>query len=46
MGEYGQRENLKATQIEIKQDVQGTNHEVKETKTQINSLEQKEVINI
>ena len=31
---------------EIKENVQGTNSEGKETRTQINSLEQKEEINI
>ena len=33
-------------QSEIKQNIQGTNSEVKETGTQINGLEQKEEINI
>ena len=40
------KEEMKATQSEIKQSIQGTNSEGKETKTQINSLEQKEEINI
>ena len=33
-------------QSEIKQNIQGTNNEGKETGTQINSLDQKEEINI
>ena len=33
---------MKATQSEIKQNIQGTNSEGKETRTQINDLEQKE----
>ena len=37
---------MKDTQIEIKQNVQGTNSDRKETRTQINSLEKKEEINI
>ena len=37
---------MKVTQSEIKQNIQGTNSEGKETKTQINDLEQKEEINI
>ena len=37
---------MKDTQNEIKQNIQGTNSEGKETRTQINSLEQKEEINI
>ena len=37
---------VKATQSEIKQNIQGTNSEGKETGTQINNLEQKEEINI
>ncbi|KAF6099759.1 hypothetical protein HJG60_011497 [Phyllostomus discolor] len=37
---------MKATQSEIKQNVQGTNSEGKETGTQTNDLEQKEEINI
>ena len=36
---------MKATQSEIKQNIQGTNSDRKETGTQINSLEQKEEIN-
>ena len=37
---------MKATQSEIKQNIQGTNTKGKETGTQINNLEQKEEINI
>ena len=37
---------MKAMKREIKENVQGTNSEGKETRTQINSLEQKEEINI
>ena len=37
---------MKAALCEIKKNVQGTNSDRKETKTQINSLEQKEEINI
>ena len=46
--EYGHKleEKMKAMQSEIKENVQGTNSEGKETKTQINDLEQKEEINI
>ena len=46
--EYGHKmkEQMKATQSEIKQNVQGTNSEGKETRTQINNLEQKEEINV
>ena len=36
---------MKATQSEIKQHIQGTNSEGKETRTQINSLGQKEEVN-
>ena len=32
------REEMKATQSEIKQNIQGTNSEEKETRTQINNL--------
>ena len=38
-------EKVKAMQSEIKQNIQGTNREGKETGTQINDLEQKEEIN-
>ena len=37
---------MKATQSEIKENIQGTNSEGKETGTQINDLEQKEKISI
>ena len=40
------KEEMKATQSEIKQNIQGTNSEEKETGTQINDLKQKEEINI
>ena len=40
------KEELKATQSEIKQNIQGTNSEGKETGTQINDLDQKEEIHI
>ena len=48
MVEYGHKigEKVKATQSEIKENVQGINSEGKETGTQINNLEQKEEINI
>ena len=39
------KEQMKATQTEIKQNVQGTDSEGNETRTQINDLEQKEEIN-
>ena len=47
MVEYGHKmeEKLKAMKTEIKENVQGTNSEGKETGTQINGLEQKEEIN-
>ena len=40
------KEQMKDTQSEIKQNVQGTNSDRKETRTQINVLEQKGEINI
>ena len=40
------KEEMKATQSEIKQNIQETNSDGKETRTQINDLEQKEEINI
>ena len=40
------KEQMKDTQSEIKQNIQGTNSDRKETRTQINDLEQKEEINI
>ena len=48
MAEYGHKieEKVKAMESEIKGNVQGTNNEGKETRTQINDLEQKEEINI
>ena len=39
-------EKMKAMLSEIKENVQGTNSDGKETRTQINNLEQKEEINI
>ena len=46
--EYGHKleEKMKAMQSEIKENVQGTNSEGKETGTQINGVDQKEEINI
>ena len=40
------KKQMKDTQSEIKQNVQGTNSDRKETRTQSNDLEQKEKINI
>ena len=40
------KEQMKDTQNEIKQNVQETNSDRKETRTQVNDLEQKEEINI
>ena len=40
------KEEMKATQSEIKQNIQGNNSDRKETGSQINNLEQKEEINI
>ena len=37
---------MKAMKSEIKENVQGTNNDGKETRTQINGLDQKEEINI
>ena len=47
MAEYGCKieEKVKAMKSEIKENVQGTNSEGKETGTEINGLEQKEEIN-
>ena len=44
MAEYGRKieGKVKAMQSEIKKNIQGTNSEGKETRNQINSLEQKE----
>ena len=39
-------EEMKAIQSEIKENIQGTNREGKETRSQINDLNQKEEINI
>ena len=39
-------ENMKAMKSEVKENIQGTNSEEKETGTQINDLDQKEEINI
>ena len=46
--EFGQKMNtqMKDTQSKIKQNTQGTNSDRKETRSQINDLEQKEKINI
>ena len=48
MVEYGQKldEKMKAMKNEIKENVQGTNSDGKETGTQINSVDQKEERNI
>ena len=48
MVEYGLKTEgkMKATQSEVKKNVQGTNSEEKGTRMQINHLEQKEEINI
>ena len=48
MVEYGLKieGKVKAIKSEIKENIQGTNSEGKETRTQINHLEQKEEINI
>ena len=45
--EYGHKiqEKVKAMKSEIKENVQGTNSEGKETETQINNLDQKKEIN-
>ena len=40
------KEEMKVIQSEIKENIQGTNSEGKETRTQINDLEQKEKISI
>ena len=40
------KEQMKHTQNEIKQNIQGTNSDRKESRTQLNNLEQKEEINI
>ena len=48
MVEYGHKieEKVKTMQNEMKKNIQGTNRKGKETRTQINDLEQKEEINI
>ena len=48
LAEYGRKieEKVKAMKSEIKENVQGTNSEGKETRTQTNDLDQKEEINI
>ena len=48
MVEYGhtREEKVKAMQSEIKENVQGTNSDKKETRTEINGLDQKKEINI
>ena len=48
MAEFSHRmnEEMKAIQSEIKENIQGANSERKETRTQINDLEQKEEINM
>ena len=48
MVEYGHKvvEKVKAMKSEIKENVQETNSDGKETRTQINGLDQKEEINI
>ena len=40
------KEQVKDTQSEIKENIQGTNSEGEDTRTQINGLKQKEEINI
>ena len=48
MVEYGHKieERAKAMKTELKENAQGTNSDRKETRTQINDLDQKEEINI
>ena len=48
MGEYGHKieEKVKAMQSEMKKNIQGINSKGKDTRNQINDLEQKEEINI
>ena len=48
MVEYGHKieEKVKAVKNRIKENIQGTNSDGKETRTQVNNLEQKEEINI
>ena len=40
------KEQMKDTQCEIKENVQGTNSDGKETRTQVNNLEEKGEINL
>ena len=44
--DWKMKEQIKNTQSEIRQNIQGSNTDRKETRTQINDLEQKEEINI
>ena len=48
MIEFGckMKEEIKDTQSEIKENIQGTNNEGNETETQIKDLEQRQEINI
>ena len=48
LAEYGHKieERVKAIKSEIKENIQGTNSDRKETRTQIKDLDQKEEINI
>ena len=48
MIEYGHKteEKVKAMKSEMKENIQGTNSEDKETRTQVNGLDQKEEINL
>ena len=48
MTEYGHKikEQVKAIQSELNKSIQGPNSEEKETRTQINDLEQRDEINI
>ena len=46
MVEYCCKTEVKAMQSEIKQHIQGTNSDGKETRTQVNDLEQTEEVNI
>ena len=46
MVEYGCKIEVKNMKSEIKENVQGTNSEGKETRTQIHNLQEKEEINI
>ena len=45
MVDYGHKIEVKVIQNEIKKNIQGTNSDGKETKSQINNLERKEEIN-